>query len=235
MALNRMCENCKVNISEDLSNCPLCGKHIGHETGEVITNKKSYPLYDFKTIEKTRWYNIIRVLFWFVGITSIVVNLIFKTEPYWFPYVLSALIMIFHVFIDPVKTKSFSNYIKSLNLMSILVAIFLIFIDAYNHYSFKTTFGWSISLVSPCVVTAGVMASSIICFCSKRHEVELLKGVSFVAVFSVLYFIMKMVFFKDLIVWPSLMLMCASIGFVLLLEVFKRNKLIKELSKEFHV
>ena len=230
MEQNRICNNCGVEIAEDLSNCPLCGKHIGQHK-EI---NRSYPIYSMKIMQTAKWYNIIRVLFWIAGFVSILANLVFKTEPYWFPYVLAALVMIFHVFIEPVK-NNVSSYIKNLNIMSVLMAIFVIFIDAYNHYAFNIEFGWAIAYAAPVIMFAGVLASGVICLSSKIYEADLLRRITLLALISIIYFIVKYFCFENLTNWPSLMFLCTSVGFVVLLQLFKRSKLIKELSKEFHI
>jgi len=234
MGQDRVCENCGVELSSDLSNCPLCGKYLNKSLEKSKKNNRSYPLYDLKFVETARWYNIIRVFFWIIGIVCVIVNLMFKTQPYWFAYVLAALVMIFHVFISTIK-ESVKNYIKNLTIMSILVSIFLIFIDVYNNITLNATFGWSIAYVSPFVMSAGVIASTVICLSSRIYETELLRNISFIAFLSIIYFIVKIACFKDLATWPSLVFMCISVGLVIVLELFKRNKLVKELIKEFHL
>lgn len=233
MEQDRLCPSCGVGVSSDLSNCPLCGKHIG-DKGEAKENARSYPVYDTKFVQTATWYSIIRCMFWLSALICVFVNLIFPTRPYFFPYVLAALIMVFYVFIKPLKL-SVKEYVKNLAVASILVALFLIFVDAYNHGSLGTPFGWSICYASPMVMLAGVVASAIICFCCKRYESELLRSVMFMAVFSVIFFIVHICVFSELTSWASLALMCASVGLVVVLELFKRNKLISELSREFHL
>ena len=230
MVQDRRCVNCGVEIAKDLSNCPLCGKHIGPR--EEI--KKSFPIYSLKTFQCARWFNIIRVVFWIVGFCSIIANLVFTTKPFWFPYVLAALVMVFHVFIEPIK-NNVSSYIKNLSIMSVLMALFVIFIDAYNSYAFKISFGWAVEYAAPLIMFAGVSASGIICLSSRIYEADLLRRITLLAAISIIYFIIKYFYFGNLTNWPSLVFMCVSIGFVALLELFKRHKLIKELSKEFHM
>lgn len=234
MERDRICESCKVELSSDLSNCPLCGKHISQNLPKAEVNKKSYPVYSLKFVQTARWYNMIRALFWLSAAICIVTNLYFKTTPYWFPYVLAGLVLIFHAFIEPIKSNV-SSYIKNLIVMSILVSIFLIFVDAYDYYTLKTPFGWSLGIVAPCVMLAGVIATTIISLCSKIYEAELLKSITLIAILSIIYFVIKIVWFKNLATWPSLVLMCVSVGSVVILEIVKRNKLIKELTKEFHI
>ena len=234
MEQDRICKSCGVEVSSDLSNCPLCGKHIGNNNTKCEKNERSYPFYNLKTIQTARWYNIINVLFWIIGVICVVVNLVFRTDIYWFPYVLAGLVMIFNAFIEPVKVNV-ASYIKNLTIMSVLMAIFVIFIDAYNHYSFKVQFGWALAYAAPFIMFAGIIASTIICLSSKIYEVELLRRITFLALFSIVYFLVKIIWFDKLATWPSLVFMCTAVGSVVVLELFKRNKLIKELSKEFHI
>ena len=231
MEQDHKCVHCNVSLSSDLSNCPLCGKFVGEKAKE---NENSYPIYDLKKVQKNQWYNTIRILFWAAGLICVATNLIFWTTPLWCPYVVAFLVVAFHAFIQPIKTNV-KSYIKELNIISILVSLFIIFVDAYNHYSFKTEFGWSLSLVAPSVMTGAVITSVVICFCKQRYEQALLRSISFIAFYSVIYFVIKIIFFKNLMTWPSLMFMCCSVGAIFLLEAFKRNKVFKELSREFHI
>lgn len=234
MEENRFCSSCSVSVSSDLSNCPLCGKHVLKDQETIVENKKSYPIYNSKNFQNIKWYNIIRGMFWVTALICLIVNLIFPTKPFWFPYVMALLIMVFHVVIEPLKVKV-SDYIKELIIMSILVSLFLIFIDAYNHFTLSTKFGWALSFAGPWTMFASVATSCVICLCSKRYEKELLRSISFITIFSVIYFLVCFFWFKNLPLWPSLVFMCSSILAVVVLELFKRNKLVKELRKEFHI
>lgn len=234
MDQNRMCPNCHVHVSSDLRNCPLCGKHLVEQAEEINANERSYPIYNFKPFQNLRWFNVIRVMFWVAAFISVIINLCFMTKPLWFPYVLAALVMVFHVFISPIKV-TVKSYIKDLTIMSVLVSLFVIFIDAYNHYSFNITFGWALSYAGPFIMMAAIIASSIICLSSKTYERELFRSVIFMAVFSVIYFLVVYFGFPKIAAWPSLSFMCVSIAFVAVLQVFKRNRLMRELKKEFHI
>jgi len=234
MQQDRYCENCKVHVSSDLTNCPLCGKHIIKNGETALENKRTYPRYSFRTFQHMKWYNILRGMFWITAIICVVVNLCFKTTPYWFPYVLAALVMIFRVFIEPIKL-SVKAYIKELCILGILVGMFLIFIDAYNYYTLKTAFGWALAYSAPMIIMATVLACFVICLCSRIYEVQLLRSITLVGIFSIIYFLVVFFAFRNLPIWPSLTLMCVSLGSIGVLEIFKRNKLIRELKKEFHI
>lgn len=231
MEQDRKCPSCKVSLAADLNNCPLCGKFISNSIEE---NKKSYPIYNTSFVVTLAWYGFLRAVFWLAGITCVIVNLIFPSKIYWCLYVLAALLMTFCVFIMPLKVGA-KGYIKRLGLISIFVSLFIIFIDVYNHFNFSLRFGWSVSYVAPFVMLAAVIASTLLCFLLKRYEQELLNSVFLMAVVSVLYFLIEIIWFKNLACWPALVLMCSSIGLVIILQLFKRHKLVTQLAREFHL
>ncbi len=229
---DRYCSSCNVEVSSDLTNCPLCGKYIA-KNQKATVNENSYPVYDLKFVQTAKWYNIIRVLFWLAAVCCVVINLVEPTREYWFPYVLAALVMLFYVFIRPIKV-TVKSYIKSLTAMSVVVAIFVIFVDWYNHFSFGTKFGWSVTYAAPFVMFAGVLAAATISFCYKRYENELIRSVAFMGILSVVYFIVIALCF-NFPLWPSLTFMCTSVGLVVVLELFKRRRILENLSHEFHI
>ena len=61
----RRCNNCNVDISSDLSNCPLCGKYVLNESKkeQPQQNKYSFPIYSMNEIYRAKWVNIIRLFF----------------------------------------------------------------------------------------------------------------------------------------------------------------------------
>jgi len=235
MTQYRKCVKCKVDVSGDLSNCPLCGKYLLNEEKDEKSekNKYSFPIYSMNEIYRAKWVNIIRILFWLIGGICLLVNLIFKTTPYFFPYVITALVMIMRVFIAPFSKKE--SYTKNITTASIVISLFLIFVDAYDSYMIGTLFGWAMSYSAPLLLSATVLASSIICIVNKRHELDMMKSVGILMVYSIIYFLVVMFAFPDLALWPSLVFMSVAVGWFLILQTIKRNILWKELRKNFHI
>ena len=232
MQRDRICSSCKVEVSSDLSNCPLCGRHI--EGGALGPNEKSYPIYDTSFVITMAWYSFLRALFVLSGVVCVVVNLIFPAKIYWCLYVLAALLVTFCVFILPLKVGA-KQYIKRLNIDSLFISAFIIFIDAYNHFNFGFNFGWSVEYAAPFVMFAAVLCSTVICFCVRRYEGELLTSIAVMAVFSIIYFIVMVCGFRSLSCWAAIVLMCTSVGLVAILRLFKRRKLLSQLAREFHI
>lgn len=233
MELFRKCNNCQVEVSKDLSNCPLCGKYLLKNNEKIEENKYSFPVYSMSNIYRAKWVNIIRTLFWIAGIISVIVNLIFKTTPYFFPYVITALIMLMTVFIQPLAKKG--NYLKSITNSSIILSLFLIFIDVYDHYTIGTTFGWGLSYSAPLLLSVTVISSAIICLVSKRLEVNMMNSVGILMIYSIIYFFIVLLAFPSLVIWPSLVFMFVSTGWFFLLQTIKHNLIWKEIKKNFHI
>ena len=229
------CKNCNVQVSSDLSNCPLCGKYVLNDAKKQKTqeNKYSFPVYPMKDIARAKWVNIIRVIFWLIGSICLIVNLIFKTKPYFFPYVITALIMIMSVFISPFSKKE--SYLKNITRASIILSLFLIFIDVYDYYTLGTALGWGISYSAPLLLSAMVITATVICLASKRYELDMMKSISKLMIYSIIYFLVVVLAFRELVVWPSLVFMLVSVGWFLILQTVKRNILWKELAKNFHI
>ena len=231
----RKCKNCNVDVSSDLSNCPLCGKYVldDAKSEKVIQNKYSFTIYSLNEIYRAKWVSIIRVIFWLIGILSVVVNLIFKTSPYFFPYVVGALVMIMIVFISPFGKKQ--SYLKNITRSSIIISLFLIFIDAYDHLTMDTLFGWGLEYSAPLFLTATVLAASIMCLVNKRYEMDTMKHLLVIMIYAIIYFLVVLFAFPNLKIWPSLVFMCVSVGFFIIIQTIKRNLLWKELQKSFHI
>ena len=235
MEMYRKCDKCNVQVSSDLANCPLCGKYLLNDSKheKVIENKYSFPKYEMKEIIRAKWVNIIRILFWLVGSICVLINLIWKTTPYYFPYVVTALVMIMSVFVVPFSKKR--NYLKTITKSSVIIALFLIFIDAYDYYMFKTEFGWALCYTVPFLLSAVVLAAAIICLSSKRLEIDMMKNVTNQVFYSIIYFLIVFFAFKYLPVWPSFVYMCVSFVWFFILETIKHKTLWQELSRNFHI
>ena len=235
MAEFRKCNNCNVDVSSDHANCPLCGKYLldDKKNQKVKENEYSFPVYSMKEIHRAKWVNILRIMFWLAAVICVIVNLVWKTKPYFFPYVLTGLFVIMRVFVVPFSKKQ--NYTKQITGAAIIVSLFLIFIDAYDYYTLGTTFGWAMGYTVPFLLSAIVIASAIICLASRRSEVDMLKSVWILMIYSIIYFLIVILAFDNIAVWPRLVFMCVAVGWFLLLQVIKRNILWKELGKNFHI
>jgi len=112
---------------------------------------------------------------------------------------------------------------------------FLIFIDVYDYYTLGTVFGWALSYTVPFLLSATVIAAAIICLVSKRNEFDSMKSVGWLMLYSIIYFLVVLLAFDNLAVWPSLVFMCVAVGWFVLIHVITHNRLWKELGRNFHI
>ncbi len=235
MEIYRKCSSCNVDVSSDLSHCPLCGKYLldDRKNEQTSVNKYSFPRVSMKEVQRAKWINIIRILFWLAAIITTAINLLWETTPYYFPYVIAALFVVMQVFIIPFSQKQ--RYVKKITWSAILVSLFLIFIDAYDYFTCGTPFGWALIYTVPFLLASIVIASAIICLASRRNEIDMLKSVGILMIYSIIYFLVVILAFDNVALWPSLVFTCVAVGWFLLLQVIKRNLLWKELAKNFHL
>ena len=229
----RKCKHCDVEVSSDLTNCPLCGKYLLGVNEKPQTNKYSYPIYKMTEIYRNKWVGTVRAMFFVVSIICLIINLIWRTKPFFFPYVWAALIMIMVVFVAPFSKKR--SYVRNLTWSSIILSLFLIFIDVYDYYTIGTKFGWALGYAAPFVLAGMTLAAAIICLASKRLEVDMIKSVMILFVYSIIYFCVVIFAFSGMVRWPSLVFMAVSFAWFLLLQVIKRNILWKQLEKDLHL
>ncbi len=232
MAGNR-CKACNVEVSSDLANCPLCGKYVLNGNDKAKPNKFSYPVYNYSNIYKEKTLKIVRNIVIVACLICLFVNLIFGTRPYWFPYAVVSLFCIFMMFVHPFRKGG--NLLKSMPASSFYLGFLIIFIDAYNHLAMGLPFGWGFSIVVPFVMVAVSTICAIISFTKNKYAISLAKRLMYIAIASVIYFLVKVLVFKNLITWPSLVFVCVSVGWWLIILIFKPKSMAKEMKKDFHI
>ena len=230
---DRKCEDCGVFVSSDLANCPLCGKYVLSDGEQVQANKFSYPLYNYSNIHRIKALKIARNIIALVCVICVFVNLIFLTNPLWFPYAVVCLFCSYMMFIHPLRIGG--SLIKSMVASSGYLSFMLIFIDAYNHLAMQVPFGWAFAIVVPWVMVAVVTICGIIAFTKNKYNVSLGKRLMYIAISSIIYFLVKVLAFKNLPTWPSLVFVCVAVGWWILVLIFKPKTIAKEMKKDFHL
>ncbi len=228
------CEHCKVKVSEDLKYCPLCGKFVlSDEHGSVEEGKNSYPIYDLSYVYRAKWLKIVRDVLLFLAVLSVFINLFFQTPVYWFPYVLAGLFVVWKVMFFPFKEGQ--NHIKRIPVSGLLIALFLIFIDIYDHLVIGTALGWAIVFASPAVLTGTIVLSLILALSTSVYDVQLIRGIVYLEIISVIVFVLRLFFFKDFVLWPAFMMNCSASISLFVLFMAKKRRMIKEINRNFHI
>ena len=228
------CGHCNVNVSDDLKYCPLCGKFVlNDEYGVVKEGKNSYPIYDLSYIYRAKWLKIVRDVLLFIAMLSVFVNLFFKTTIYWFPYVLASLFIVWKTIFFPFKEGQ--NHIKRIPVSGLLIALFLIFIDIYDYIMIGTELGWALVFTSPAVLTGTIALSLILALSTSVYDVQLIRGIVYLEIISVVVFVLRLFFFKNFVLWPAFMMICSASISLFVLFMAKRRRMIKEINRNFHI
>jgi len=228
----RRCDICNVQVSSDLSFCPLCGKYL-MDSGEKVNNEDAvFPNYDYTYVKRGQWVKMVRNIFIATALIVMIVNLLFTSLIY-FPYAWTSLLFIYLAFIQPFKSKG--NYLRYAVRLAVCASALLIFIDMYNHLVFEYQFGWSLAYAAPCVLTADAVLIGILALSTHKFELLHFYGALFMVVLACIYLLVESVFFKDVAKWPVLMLICASFVAVLCIFTFKKKKIAKDIKKKFHI
>lgn len=230
----RVCSACKVEVAKDLSFCPLCGKYLLLEDGDKIEKTDAiYPDYDYTYINRGKWVKLIRNLFLDIAIICLLINILWKTEPYWFPYVFVCLFCVYWTVFEPFKRRN--NYLRYLVRISIFSSFLLIFIDCYNYANFNTELGWSLAYAAPCVMTGFDLLIGILGLCSRKNDIMFCYGSIIMIFWSIVYFICKVLFFAELASWGTKMFLYAAFIITIILFTFKYQKVFKDIHKRIHI
>lgn len=227
------CSHCLVDIADELRYCPLCGKYVAENKDILPAKEGTYPKVDqsYTIIEK--WIKQVRAIMFLLGILSVAINLFFKTEPYWFPYVLVGLFALWRILFYPFKEGK--SHISSIPMSGIVVAILLIFLDVYNYCFNGSSLGWALCYAVPAVLTGTTALAFVLALSNRKFEDVLARGMVGIAITNIIFFISKLLWFDQFRNWPIFMSLLASFTFLFLLFMFKRKRLVKEFNRNFHI
>lgn len=218
------CENCKVNISNISSNCPLCGRHL-HESG--IGKHASYP--DIKeSLSSTHNRNIRGLLFLTIvfSLSIFLLNLLTPYKYFWSLIPISGMWLLWLVLGIPIIRKKITPAMIVLD--NIIISIFLNIIDVT-----LTQQGWAISYVVPFILVGSTLAITIVFMLTKIDWKDYYP--SQIAIVGLCFIPLIIRIFISFIFWPSVI--SAAYGFFTILGmIILGNKKFKhETKKRFHI
>jgi len=231
---NNHCPNCNVDVSADLRYCPLCGKFVAkNKDARPVETIVSYPKVDQSYTLVERWLKLVRSILILIAIISVAVDMFFKTETFWFPYVLVGLFALWRILFYPFKEGK--SHVSSIPMSGIVVAVLLIFIDVYDYNFHGAALGWALCYSAPAVFTATTIVAFILAITNRNFEESLTKGILVISLVDIIFLISKLLWFNQFLNWPIFMSLLASFVALFLLFVFKKKRLVKELNRDFHI
>ena len=234
MRKSNFCTACKVDVSGDLKYCPLCGRFVlDDENSTAEENENSYPNYDLSYIYKAKWLKLVKDSLILVSLVALAVNLLFNINCIWFPYVFVGLYCLWSAVYYPFKEGQ--NHIKRIPITGFILSIAVIFVDVYNHLVFDTLFGWGVIYTAPAILTASVVVSLIISLSTNKYDTQLIRGLMYLLIVSVVAFVVELIVVKNYPLWPIFMYFLSSTISVSVLMLAKRKRMVKEINRNFHI
>lgn len=228
------CTNCKVDVSADLKYCPLCGKFVlENENQEVLEGENSYPMYDLSYIYRAKWLKLVKYSLILVSLIAVGVNLLFDINCLWFPYVLIGMFAIWKAVFYPFKEGQ--NHIKRIPITGFILAISVACIDIYDHFLWGTQIGWGVIYTAPSILAFASVISLILALSNFGFDVQLIRGLIYLEIVSVILFVVKLFVAKEYDVWPSFMYFLSATVSLFILLIAKKRRMVKEINRNFHI
>lgn len=222
----RHCDKCNVDIVDEITNCPLCGRDVSN--GEEITkNFTCYPsnkIWIDKRNTLTNWLLLIVI----IGtiISGIIELLIFKRYHYNFYVLTGAILALFDVIL-PIKHRwSFS----ALSIVvSISICAYILFLELFTN-----SFGWGVYYAIPLFLLFTTLYSlTIILIRNYYRGFEFVISLLVFAILSTVLFIFN--YISKGVVWPSLVAFLTSVTCFVVFLIFRFKKVKQTLEKSFFI
>lgn len=218
------CENCKININNLSSNCPLCGRHLPECDAEKYP---SYPdITESASVANNK--NIRGLLFLTIvfSLSAFLLNLLTPYKYFWSMIPISGMWLLWLVLGIPIIKKRITP--SMIVLDNIIVSVFLNIIDITLNQQ-----GWAMSYVVPFILMGSALAITIVFMLTKIDWKEYYP--SQMAIVGLCFIPLTIRIFISFIFWPSVI--SAAYGFVTILGmVILGNKKFKhETKKRFHL
>lgn len=220
------CDKCDVNILDDISNCPLCGRDISNKA-ETSQNFLCYP-------NNKQWKDrrnlIVNIFLWFVIIgtvlSGVVELLIFKQYRYNF-YVLTGATLAVVDIILPIKYRWSFNAISI--VASLTLCAYILFLEL-----FTGSFGWGVYYVIPLFLLFMTLYSlTIILIRNYYKRFEFVISLLIITILSIALFLYN--YISKGVVWPSLVIFLTSVTCFVFLLIFRFRKVKQALEKSFFI
>ena len=220
------CDKCNVNILDDISNCPLCGRDISNET----ETSQTFLCYPNNKTWKDKRNMIVNVFLWLVIIgtvlSGVVELLIFKQYRYNF-YVLTGAMLAVVDIILPIKYRWSFNAISI--VASLTLCAYILFLEL-----FTGSFGWGVYYVIPLFLLFMTLYSlTIILIRNYYKRFEFVISLMIITILSIALFLYN--YLSKGVVWPSLVTFLTSVTCFVFLLIFRFRKVKQAIEKSFFI
>lgn len=221
----RICENCGVNLDNNLTKCPLCSNKL---RGKIKKSYDEYPKYS-KSDRSVLAFRMKMLTFIFLSVItiSLLINILTPGNEPWFIFVASPLIYVWLLIRNTIVSKS--HYGTKLLLQLFGISFLVLVIDIVNN-----GLSWSVNYVIPALITISTLIITIRIYSDKLQWSEYF---IFLILLVVLGFIPVVLYLTGVsnILWTGAGSALYSSLTLVAIFIFSHKKLINELIKKFHI
>lgn len=222
--MNR-CEFCKIDINQNIENCPLCFRSLKHQSGSL---SMEYPKY--KKLDKTILsfgFKVLLFIFISLAIISLFLNYLLWNGKPWSLIILASFLNIWILIKNTIIGKW--SYGSKLLLQLLGFSVLLIVIDIYANMN-----NWSVNYVIPMLI---ILANIIITVKTISTRMKWRNYSVFLIIVLFLGFIPIILFTLNIatILWPSFVSLIYSILTFIAFSIFSPKRFKQELTKIFHI
>ncbi len=218
------CENCKVEIGDKKSNCPLCGKAVNKD---CIRNNLYYPQYQPIVDKHEPVVSILQKLALLALFLCIIIDLFITKTLGWSLYVVAGVMLTVSLVLRAILKHD--GIAQVLNRLTFWMTGFLVFIELYTH-----TWGWGVQYAIPFMWVAICLTFGLVIWIQGYVNFEMFKPLILIMIFSVTSFLL-LFFLKCDILWPTLISVLLSASEFILMFMFRFKRSIRSLKRDFGI
>ncbi len=218
------CENCKVELVDQKSNCPLCGKAVNKDE---VTKNLYYPEYQPLLDKREPVASILQKLSILALLICIVVDLFVTETLGWSLYVLAGVMLTLAVVTRAIIKKD--GVAQVLSRFSFWMTGFLVFIELYTH-----TWGWGVMYAIPFIWMAVCLSFGLTIIIQGYVNFEMFKPLILILILSLTSFLL-LFFLKCAILWPTLVALLVALSEFVLMFMFRFKRSVRSLKRDFGI
>lgn len=220
----RYCNKCKVTISNDFPNCPLC-KQKTIKRGNSF--EQDFPM---EMKKGSTYLNNVNKLFIFIFVfllgLNVLINILFHFKLIWAPYFI-VLLFYAHILVR-VGIKAYRN-IGTV----IMSSVFMLSIASFILDKFLGFYRWSVNYVIPFLILAGILALIILIIIKPIYFVNYIFYILIVAFFGIALIAFLLLNIVTVRI-PCLITVFASFMAIVAMFMFGDKSVKNELTRRFH-
>lgn len=224
--MKQFCDACKVSLEEHISHCPLCGKCVNESLVDKKDSHENFPSDEqFKKEKKEALRAIVYMILLGNFLASLTELLLFKTYT-WSLHVLVASTFGLFGIIIPIKNNWY--LVNYHSIFYICFTLYIIFLENYTN-----SFGWGITYVIPLFCLGFGLYNFIMVINNIKTKSDYILPMIILFIISTISFSIN--YYNDLTIWPSLSSFLTLISVTFICFAFRSSKLVKALSRKFHI